>query len=94
MATLTGTQGQHEVLKAFQETIGVQLHPAVRVLPWPTASALGFPILKIEAQAGCTQADETLALGGRRGLKREGRLRNYASQGPGKTPREASPHRP
>lgn len=56
VATLTGTQGQHEVLKAFQETIAVQLHPAVRVLPWTTASALGFPTLKIEAQAGCTQA--------------------------------------
>ena len=59
LAKLIGTQGKHEVLKAVQEATVVQIHPVARVSPWPAASALGFPFLKTEAQAGCAGAGDT-----------------------------------
>ena len=34
-----------------QEAIAAQIHPVARVSPWPEASNLGLPFLKIEAQA-------------------------------------------
>lgn len=40
---LQGTQGKHEVLKAFQEGAVIQIHPGARVSPWRAVSALGFP---------------------------------------------------
>lgn len=82
------------MLKAVQEITAIQSHPVAQVSPRPAASALGFPFLKIEAQAGCTQAGETLPRGRGRGLNREGGLRNHASQRPRETPWEQSPHRP
>lgn len=96
VATFTATQGQHEVLSApgGNRRTDPQIHPVARMSPWPAASNLGLPFLKIEAQAGCTQAGETLPRGGGRGLKREGGLRNQPSQSLGKTPREATRHRP
>lgn len=96
VATFTATQGEHEVLSApgGNRRTDPQIHPVARMSPWPAASNLGLPFLKIEAQAGCTQAGETFPRGGGRGLKREGGLRNQPSQSLGKTPREATRHRP
>lgn len=62
--------------------------PCSSSVAWPAAFALGFPFLKLEAQAGCTLAGETLPRAPGRGWKREGELRNHA-QDVGKIPRKA-----
>lgn len=88
-----GHKEKHEVLKRFQEVTAVPIYPIARVSPWPEASALGFPFLKIEARAGCTQAGAFPREEGG-GLRRDEGLRNHASQRPRETPCGASPHRP